>query len=82
MSLRKTAMHTMPGTWPPADMLNMDAYHWLHSERSSKPGIAEWLGNVWHCIGEAQPITPQELARRGWEYLGPCKRPKSHYLDN
>lgn len=71
------------GTWPPANMLDDDAYHWLHAERASTAGIAQWIGNTWRCIGEANPITPQELRRRGWEYLGPVTgRPHSRYLDD
>lgn len=63
--------------------LNVDeSYHWLHSERATQASIAQWLGGYWHLIGESTPITPRELQRRGWEYLGPCMgRPYSRYID-
>lgn len=74
------------GTWPCYDFLDQSgSYHWLHAERSMSPAIAQWVGNVWHCIGEERPITPQEMRRRGWEYLGPAERNTealfSRYLD-
>lgn len=59
------------------------SYHWFHSERASVPAIAQWMGGMWHCIGEYEPITPETMTRRGWEYLGPCThRPWSEYLDD
>lgn len=71
------------GTWPPHDLLDENGYHWLHAERAGSASIAQWMGNMWYCVNESQPITPQELRRRGWEYLGPCtNRPYSSYLDN
>lgn len=72
----------MQGTWPPTELLDTDAYHWLHSERASSASIAQWMGNLWFLIGEAQPLTPAGLRLRGWEYLGPCERPHSRYIDD
>jgi hypothetical protein len=70
------------GEWPFPQYLNETGYHWFHSERSSEAAIAQWIGHEWHCIGEEKPITPQEIHRRGWEYLGPVtSRPHSIYLD-
>lgn len=70
------------GTWPPYDQLDdKGSYHWLHAERASGAAVAQWMGNHWICIGEPVGITPQQMRRRGWEYLGPCVRPKSKYLD-
>lgn len=70
------------GTWPPAKMLDQDAYHWLHAERASSASIAQWLNGEWHVIGEKEPITAFEMRRRGWEYLGPVtRRPRSRYID-
>ena len=71
------------GTWPPYDLLDESGYHWLHAERSQSASIARWMGNMWYCINESQPITPQQMRGRGWEYLGPVAgRPYSCYLDN
>lgn len=56
-------------------------YHWIHAERSSQPAVAQWLHNMWYCIGEKDPLTPHQLAQRGWEYLGPVQRPHSIYCD-
>ena len=68
------------------------SYHWLHSERSMEPSIAQWVkgagpGQVgaWLGIGEGGTISPAEMERRGWEYLGPvdgASRPRSKYLDD
>jgi hypothetical protein len=65
-------------------MLDEQAYHWLHSERSSSPSIAEWAprDRAWACGSEKELVLPHELRRRGWEYLGPVThRPRSSYLD-
>jgi len=76
-------MGDRPGTWPPANMLDDDCrYHWLHAERSSAAAIAQWSGNVWYVIGETSGVSPRDMRHRGWEYLGPCERPHSHYLDD
>jgi len=47
-------------------------WHWLHSERSWSPVIAQWLKGMWYCIGEDLPISPEEMGRRGWEYHEPA----------
>ena len=33
----------MNGVRPAHDMLDEQAYHWLHAERSSSASIAEWM---------------------------------------
>jgi hypothetical protein len=71
-------------TWPPHELLDVMAYHWLHAERAGGAAIAQWVPDerAWACISEARSITPQEMHRRGWEYLGPVEgRPRSEYLD-
>ena len=75
----------MNGVRPAHDMLDEQAYHWLHAERSSSASIAEWMPQerAWACGAEKDLVTPQELARRGWELLGPVtSRPHSRYLDS
>lgn len=57
-------------------------YHWLHSERSPEPSIAQWFDGRWFLVGEGNSVSPATLHRRGWEYLGPVThRPRSIYLD-
>lgn len=73
------------GTWPPHEMLDYQAHHWLHAERSSTASIAEWMPSMraWVCGGELAPVPPIDMRRRGWEYLGPVNgRPHSKYLDH
>lgn len=70
----------------PAPFMGIDAtefsYHWLDSERSSEASIAQWARGAWHCIGETERVTPAEMWRRGWRYLGPVThRPWSEYID-
>lgn len=70
--------------YPPPKWIGRDAYHWLHAERSSRPSISQWMARsaAWYTAGEKDAISPGEMARRGWEYLGPCDgRPHSKYLD-
>jgi uncharacterized protein (DUF427 family) len=70
------------GTWPPPEYLDFHGWHWLHAERSSMPSVCEWMGNAWYPSNEIGPVTPIEMRRRGWEYLGPVTgRPHSAYLD-
>lgn len=72
------------GTWPPANMLDEVAYHWLHAEQASTASIAQWLPQyrAWACAQEADLIAPHVMRNRGWEYLGPVtNRPHSSYLD-
>lgn len=73
----------MLGTWPRHEMLDQQAYHWLHSERASSAAIAEWMpgDRGWACVGEVEIVPPQAMRSRGWEYLGPVSgRPHSQYL--
>lgn len=69
-------------TRPPAGLRGCEGYHWLHAERSMSAGVAQWLNGKWYVVSEQYPVAPQEMRRRGWEYLGPCTgRPHSKYLD-
>lgn len=70
------------GTRPAPDLADEPGHHWLHSERSLSPGIAWWDREEWYVMNEGGHVTPEEMARRGWEYLGPVTgRPHSVYLD-
>lgn len=72
---------TEEGVWPPINDRQDGGFHWFHAERASSPAIAQWMGERWHVINEG-PISPVEMQRRGWEYLGPVsRRPHSKYLD-
>ena len=50
-------------------------WHWLHSERASRPVISQWIKGNWYSPGEHGAITPQEMWRRGWLYLLPVSFP-------
>jgi len=65
------------GTRPPVGMEDEFGYHWFKSERASSPGFGWWDKNqkAWKSTGEAGFITPDELKRRGWEYLCPVQMP-------
>ena len=65
----------MTDTRPPIEY-NDILHHWLVSERSSHPSIGEWIKEEWYSAGETNPISPEEMARRGWEYGGPVVVPK------
>jgi hypothetical protein len=72
----------VPGTYPPQELLGRMGYHWLHAERAGEASIAQWAGDGWIAVGEKSVISPRDMLRRGWEYLGPCaRRPISKYLD-
>lgn len=76
-------------TKPPPEFQKAQGYHWLVCERASSPSLAEWMPSLsgargfWSCIGESIPVTPEELARRGWDYWGRAKIPPGLqvYLD-
>jgi hypothetical protein len=73
-------------TVPPPGAENM-SYHFLHAEGANGHDfqlIAQWdmLSAKWLCVGEEDHVTPEEMSRRGWEYLEPVEaRPYSHCLD-
>lgn len=70
------------GTWPALQWRDKQWYHWLHSGQSSDATIAEWINGKWYNVNENGGLTPPEMRRCGWEYLGPVgARPKSKYLD-
>ena len=69
------------GTFPASNAKDQ-SFHWLDAERADGPSIAQWMGNMWYCMGETLPVTPEELRKRGWEYLGPVtNRLHSDYID-
>lgn len=69
-------------TLPPEHLRNQEGYHWLHAERSLSASIAQWINGRWFATGERGSFSPQEMRRRGWEYLGPVThRPLSAYID-
>lgn len=49
-------------------------YHWLRSERSMYRTIAQWVNGEWLCIGEVEPVSPEAMWRRGWEYFKPVPK--------
>lgn len=54
-----------------------EGYYWLHAERSSARGVAQWLAGAWYCINEVGPISEAEMLRRGWEpveFIGSANR--------
>lgn len=61
-------------TKPPLNKQRLQ-YHWLGSERALTPCLSEWLKDAWYSAGEAGPITPEEMYRRGWRYLRPVDLP-------
>jgi hypothetical protein len=63
-----------PATQPPKEHRHLQ-HHWLKSERASQPVISEWLGGCWYSAGEVEPISPEEMWRRGWEYHAPAVPP-------
>lgn len=42
-------------------------YYRLSSERALEKSIAQYLNNKWYLIGEAHPVSLNEINRRGWE---------------
>ena len=63
----------MQETRPPKDKYE---FHWLWAERADTPIVSQWLAGNWFSSGEASPISPEEMYRRGWRYLKPAKPPK------
>lgn len=53
-----------------------DGYHWLDSERTTLPSIAQKMMGRWYLIAEAEPVDLAHIERRGWRYAGPVKTPK------
>lgn len=65
---------------PPSKWMNHE-FHWLHSERSSMPVVAQWIKMAWYAPGEAGPISPTEMWRRGWFWYAPARPPKQPHRD-
>jgi len=63
-----------PRCEPPTHLYNHQ-HHWLDSERASSPCMSEWLRGQWHSAGEADPISPEEMARRGWRHFAAAYPP-------
>lgn len=61
-----------PGNWGGHE------WHFLCSERAMGAIVCQWMSRDgrWASCGEAGLITPEEMARRGWEYLGPVPVPR------
>ena len=38
--------------------------------------MSEWIRGQWWSAGEATPISPEEMWRRGWRWLKRAKPPK------
>ena len=66
----------MPDPRTAPDYLNNNTYHWLVSERSSWPSVAEWIDGAWYCVNEVGPVTPEEMHRRGWRWLRKISPPR------
>lgn len=67
-------------TRPPAKWADHE-FHWLHSERASSPIMAQWIKLAWYAPGEAGPISPTEVWRRGWSWYAPARSPKQPHRD-
>jgi len=44
-----------------------DGYYRFTSERASQKSIAQLIDGRWFCVGEEEPVSLEELNRRGWE---------------
>lgn len=44
-----------------------NGYYRFTSERASYKSIAQHIDGEWFCIGEVEPISLEELNRRGWD---------------
>lgn len=51
-------------------------FHWLTCERASSPVPAQWIRGQWYSPGERDPISPEEMFRRGWRWGAVAKPPK------
>jgi hypothetical protein len=63
------------GTAPPQKHRGKQ-HHWLISERAWSPCMSEWIDGQWYSAGEATPISPDEMYRRGWQWGAVAKPPK------
>lgn len=43
--------------------------YWLRSERSLERRVAQHVNGKWYLLAEADPVTVEEIERRGW-YVG------------
>lgn len=60
---------------PPLEKAHKE-FHWLISERSSKAVPSVWMNHQWYSFGEAGPISPAEMYRRGWRWSSVAKPPR------
>ena len=51
------------------------SWHWFTSERASNPVIVEYLRGDWYPSNE-DPVSMEELNRRGWRWHSQVKVPK------
>lgn len=58
------------------------SWHWLISERSSRPSLAEWMKNAWYSGSDGVEITPQAMYIRGWRWHSQVKIPKKLRIRN
>lgn len=47
-----------------------NGYYRFTSERASYKSIAQYINGDWYLIGEENPVTLEEINRRGWEVEG------------
>ncbi len=57
-----------PNRTVPPFSVSHNRHHWLVSERTTDPSLAEWLHGQWHCTGEAGGVSPEEMWHRGWRW--------------
>lgn len=50
-------------------------WHFLYSDKASFCVISQWINELWYSTGEKDPITPREMAKRGWKYYGAVTLP-------
>ena len=50
-------------------------WHWLDAERAWSPSISQWIKGEWWSGGEATPISPTEMYRRGYRWRAPAIPP-------
>lgn len=55
-------------TLPPVEWRDKHVHCWLTAERASYPSVAEWLRGAWHSPDNDEPISPEEMWRRGWRF--------------
>lgn len=62
-------------TIPPEIKRNRE-FHWLTVKGAPSFFCALWLKGQWYSPGEAGPISPAEMYRRGWRWAAVAKWPR------